>query len=442
VGAAEPVTLGAAIIGGGPAGAGLLLAARGSGQLDALLDLPARIVERDTGAVGLGALGRYWINSDSHAESFLRAIESAGEPVLTGALDSAAGRAVLACRGAPVALPDAAAFVSAACQELRAALAAEGRDPMLTGLEAMSARRASTRWRLRCRRLPGGEDITLEADSLVLATGARQVNERLEREPVAGGAPLLPRFAGKVMQSDVLLTRAGTAAAILRLQGLAAPQVAVVGGSHSALACAQLLLDATPRIRFGEAGVTVLHRRPLRLTYQTPAAALAEGYADFGPDDVCSKTGRVYPLGGFRSDARDLLRRAWGLGGDGPEQRLRLHRLAPGADANAERVLAEADLIVAAFGYRPRALPLFRAGGTRIALHAESADDAPLVDGRSRVLAADGTAVPGVFGIGIAAGFPLSGTHGERSFRGQANGLALWHGEIGAAIVSALLAAD
>ena len=112
------------------------------------------------------------------------------------------------------------------------------------------------------------------------------------------------------------------------------------------------------------------------------------------------------------------------------------------APTRGQRVLADADLIVAAFGYRPRALPLFGAAGTRIALHAESADDAPLVDDRSRVLAADGTPVQGVFGIGLAAGFPLSGTHGERSFRGQANGLALWHGEIGAAIVSALLAAD
>ncbi|MBD0273263.1 MAG: aminotransferase DegT, partial [Acetobacteraceae bacterium] len=140
--------------------------------------------------------------------------------------------------------------------------------------------------------------------------------------------------------------------------------------------------------------------------------------------------------------ARDLLRRAWRLGGCGPEPRLRLHRLGRDPDAEAERILEEADLVVAAFGYRPRALPLFDVEGERIALRAETAAAAPLVDGRSRVLAADGGPVGGVFGIGLAAGYPLRGTHGEESFEGQANGLSLWHGEVGAAIVRDLLAAQ
>ena len=157
---------------------------------------------------------------------------------------------------------------------------------------------------------------------------------------------------------------------------------------------------------------------------------------------MCAKTGRVFPLAGFRADARDLLRRAWTLGGCGPEPRLRLHRLGgAAADAEAARILEEADLIVAAFGYRPRALPLFEANGARIALGAETNAAAPLVDGRSRVLGVDGAPLPGVFGIGRAAGYPLRGTHGEASFEGQANGLALWHGEVGAAIVRDLLAA-
>ena len=343
-----------------------------------------------------------------------------------------------------MALSTAAAFLAGACEELRGALAASGRDPFLTGLDAVSAsRKMRGGWRVRCRaanRGAEGWEIELEAGSLVLATGAREPPDRLLREVVAGG-PLLPRFAGKVVQSSALLSPAGAAAAVGRLAAGAAPNVAIVGGSHSAVACARLLLDDSPGLRFGEGGVTVLHRHPLRLTYASEAAALAEGYTAFGPADVCARTGRVFPLAGFRSDARDLLRRAWGIGGCGPEPRLRLHRLGRGPDAEAERILAEADLIVAALGYRPRALPLFDAEGQRIVLHAETAAGAALVDARSRVLAADGSPLEGVFGIGLAAGFPLRGTHGETSFEGQANGLSLWHGEIGAAIVRDLLAA-
>ena len=340
-----------------------------------------------------------------------------------------------------MALSTAAAFLAGAFEELRGALAASGRDPFLTGLDAVSARRAARGgWRVHCRAVGGGGEIELDAASLVLATGAQERPERLLREVVAGG-PLLPRFAGKVVLSSALMSPAGAAAAAERLAGRASPKVAIVGGSHSAVACARLLLDASPGLHFGEGGVTVLHRRPLRLTYASEAAALAEGYAAFGPEDVCARTGRVFPLAGFRSDARELLRRVWGLGGCGPEPRLRLHRLGRGPDAEAERILAEADLVVAALGYQPRALPLFDDDGESIALHAETAAGAPLVDSRSRVLAADGAPVEGVFGIGLAAGYPLRGTHGEPSFEGQANGLSLWHGETGAAIVRDLLAA-
>ena len=440
IGAEAPARFGAIVVGGGPAGAGLLLAARGAGLLDALLDQPLCIVERGT-AVGAGELGSHAIRSDSNGDSFLRALEAPGTPLLSPAFETPAGREMLRQRGGPVPLATAATFLAGAAEGLRAALAAAGRDPFLTGHEAVSANvSGSGGWRVLCRG-GDGRDIALEAASLVLATGADQRSERLEREVVAG-RPLLPRFAGKVVQSSEVLSRDGGAAIRARLAALPFPKVAIVGASHSAVACARLLLDAAPELGFGEGGVAVLHRQPLRLTYQNPAEALADGFGDFGPDDICARSGRVFPLAGFRNDARDLLRRAWNLGGCGPEPRLRLHRLAAGADAEADRLLAEADLIVAAFGYRPRALPLFDAAGARIALRAETGGpSAPLVDARSRVLDAEGVPVSGVYAIGLAAGYPLRGTHGEASFQGQANGLSLWHGEVGAAIVRDLLAA-
>jgi predicted oxidoreductase len=62
-----------------------------------------------------------------------------------------------------------------------------------------------------------------------------------------------------------------------------------------------------------------------------------------------------------------------------------------------------------------------------------------MVDGHSRVLDATGRAVPGVFRLGLSAGFPLAGTHGEASFHGVANGLSLWNADIGDGIVHAVL---
>lgn len=64
-----------------------------------------------------------------------------------------------------------------------------------------------------------------------------------------------------------------------------------------------------------------------------------------------------------------------------------------------------------------------------------------MVDRHCRVLDAGGAAVPGLYGIGLAAGFvPWGRLGGEASFVGQANGLWLWQNDVGMMIVDQLLA--
>jgi hypothetical protein len=105
-------------------------------------------------------------------------------------------------------------------------------------------------------------------------------------------------------------------------------------------------------------------------------------------------------------------------------------------------VLAEADLVVACLGYRPLALPLFDEHGEKLMLASDTARRG-LVDGGCRVLDEHGVSVPGVYGIGLAAGFvPHGRLGGEPSFSGQANGLWLWQNDVGALIAEALLAND
>ncbi len=60
-------------------------------------------------------------------------------------------------------------------------------------------------------------------------------------------------------------------------------------------------------MRFGEGGLTLFHRRPLRVYYTSPEAAFADGYHEFGPSDLCPVTKRVFRLAGLRLDSRELL---------------------------------------------------------------------------------------------------------------------------------------
>lgn len=429
--------IGTLIVGAGPAGMGILLAARGSGQLQALLDAGLAVLD-DSQRIGTGELGRHAIRSDSFADSFLASAAVDAAPSLAPLLQHGAGAQLASQRGGPVPLKLVADYMGEVSEHLRRWLQQHHYDPFVPGARAVRSRRQANGDWLTEYRDTNGATRTIRSRHLVLATGAAQSLPLLEQTTVAG-LPLLPRFSGKVMLSGELLDHDGARLLAQRLAGIDQPRVVVIGGSHSAMSSALVCLqhwDAHP----GQNGrVSVLHRRPFRITYQTPAVAIAEGYRDFGPEDICPRSGRVFPLAGMRSDSRHLLRRCWQLGDAAAEPRLQLLQLAPHNQAEAARLLEQAHLIIAALGYRPRALPLFEVDGTPIPLQVHG-QGKPMVDASSRVLDHAARPISSLYALGLSAGYPMAGVHGEPSFQGEANGLSLWHGELGAAIVNQILA--
>ena len=419
------------VVGGGPAGFAPFVAASKSGRLDAVLARGVIIVERSA-SVGRGRIGNYLISSDSAAEAFLSAIIGNPDPRLAALADHPATRAVARFRGGPVPLPLVGDFMAMIGAALARIVDASSPSRMLTGCEVLHSRReANGLWLSRLRRVSDGQEATCLSRQLVIAAGGRQAEQRLLEEPVAG-EPLLPRYRDRLVQSDEVLTPDGLARLVGRLADKPQPKVAIIGGSTSALSVAHALLSRTT-LGFGPAGVTLLHRRPLRVFYPSAEAALAEGYSEFGPDDICPLSGFVYRLAGFRLDSRELVMRLRGIGGRPPEPRLASHRLDCESAATSRAILDAADSIIACIGYTPAVLPLHAADGSRITL--SSGREAPLVDGQCRVLDAVGHPVENVYGIGLAAGFvPRGRLGGERSFSGQANGLWLWQNDIGAII--------
>jgi hypothetical protein len=279
--------------------------------------------------------------------------------------------------------------------------------------------------------------LTIQAKRLILATGATQPEIRLNREIVAG-CPVVDRWGDRIMQSGDVIGSGGLAQVAARLADKANPKVAILGGSTSAMAVAHALLNRLPDIQFSEGGVTLFHRRPLRVYYTSPEEAYADGYTEFGPDDLCPITNRVYRLAGLRLDSRELLMQLRGIGGRPPEPRMHLHLLRQ-HDPEAVRLIDSADIVVAALGYRPRALRILGKDGAEVPLFAQTGPAAPLVDDYCRVMDNRGNPIPGLFGIGLAAGFvPQGKLGGEPSFSGQANGLWLWQNDIGSIIVKAI----
>jgi hypothetical protein len=427
------------IVGAGPGGLAPLFAAAYDGRLRELLSGGVTIVEQGT-AVGAGDLGRYAISSDSAAEAFLDVVMRTTEPGLAALQNHPTVNLLAASVGQAIPLKQAASFLSLIGETMCNLVETSARGSVFTQHRALFTRRLRPGlWstRVRCERT--GAEKDLFSRSVILATGASQPLSRLYKEEVAG-APLLPLYKDKLVQSGESLTTDGLATLEARLKRISSPRIVVVGGSTSAGSVASMMLYHSS-LKFAEGSVVLMHRRPLRIFYPSASEALAEGYTEFGPQDICQISGRVYRLAGFRLETREMIMRARGIAGRPPEPRLRLFDLKKEETwGEARRLLDEADVILVGLGYRPRALPVFGYDDKPVSLMADSDAMRPLVDDECRVLDAQDKPIDGLYGIGLASGFVPSGAlGGERSFRGQANSLWLWQHELGLKILDAVL---
>jgi hypothetical protein len=428
------------VVGGGPAGTALLTAASKIGRLGELAQAGLAIIDRNE-RIGAGKLGRYAINSDSTAETFLTSIKDSSFPSVAALAGHEAARQISGHIGdLGVPLSKVGDFLDVLGDRLHGLVEGAG-GSVLTGQEVLrSDRTAQNLWKTRIRDRRTGIEAEILSRMLVIATGGHQPLTKLRDEYVAG-VPLAANYEDKLVQSDEILALSGLEMVRNRIAGRSRARIAIVGGSTSAVTAANKLLKGEPALGLAEGAITLLHRRPLRPFYPSASAALAEGYDDFGPQDICPISGFVYRLAGFRLEARELIMKALAIGGRQSDPRFQLHRIAGPDDEEAVRILDRADLVVAALGYRPHVLPLFDGGGQPIALAAHGAGRPAMVDNECRVIGADGDPVPDLFGIGLAAGFvPHGDLGGEPSFSGQANGLWLWQNGVGFRIVEQLLA--
>jgi len=426
------------VIGGGPAGTAMLTSATKRGLLPDLAASGLMVIERGN-AIGGGRLGRYAITSDSTAQTFLTAVRGNVHPELARLVDHPAGRAVATHEGAlGVPLTEVGPLLRATGDRLTDIVRANG-GVVLTGHEALGAKRVGEGlWSVQVRRLADGHVFEQLARNIVVATGGHQPLDRLATQRVAG-AGLIELASGRLLQSDDVLTTGGFEKVADILTGKRAPKIAVIGGSTSALTTIALLLKSQPPLPLGAGAITLLHRKPLRPFYHSVEAAHAEGFTDFGPDDICPVSGFVYRLAGFRLEARDLVLRMLGIDGRVPDPRVALHRITGDDDTVARAAIAEADLVIAALGYRPIAMPIADRDGAQMPLAAH--DGKPMVDRHCRIVDDQDTPIPGLYGLGLAAGFvPWGALGGESSFSGQANGLWLWQNDVGLMIIDQVMA--
>lgn len=393
------------VVGLGPAGRGLLSALHAGGTVEEVCRDGLVVVEPGLHPGG-GSLGSYAVRSDSAAAVFATCVEDvAGEPELARSAALAEMRAVP--DGQSIRLGVVGELLRDATPPLVRRTAALGADVRLgtrvagvvadgsrllvrtiTGDPAVPGGGAAARDVVGDAR-PGREEV-IEVDQVVMAVGGTPYI------PVAVGA--LPTAA--LAHSDLLLRSAGLAAVLRDLPG--DPRIVIVGRAHSAFSVADRLLSTPPSAAWSPGAVTVATRGRVRVTYPDAAAATADG-AVFTSDDVCPQSGRVWRLCGLRGDAAARFR----LARDGADPRLVVRTV---TGPHLARLAGEADLVVAATGYRSAALDLVD-GAAEVA--------------QGQVRSRSGQVIPGVWSLGLGSGSRREPGIGEPSYDGPLDGV--WH---------------
>jgi len=423
----RPSILSTVIIGGGPGGLGPLIWAAQNDRLPGWLDRGVILLERG-GRLG-GSLGRYGINSDSLGGSYLECLAPDVIPEPMRRLRDDAVTADMALfRDAFPPLPLVDRYMGRIGQAIGEIVACHPASEIRLHTEARSVHLRPDGLVAVVAGSRTGAAHTLIAHTAVVAVGGRQT----WRDQTLAPGLAVADCRARLMPSNELLSREGLAEANEILRTAGDKRIVIVGGSHSAYAVAWALLELPGARQLGEGQLVILQRRPPRVFYPDAAAAAVDDYA-VDPGDLCPRTGRVNRMGGLRGHGRDIWRRIMARPGVVPETRIAIVDRADLSDAALRRLLDEAVLVAPCLGYRSATLPIIDAHGRRLALRADADGDA--VGDDCRLVLADGTALPNVYGIGLGTGFRPSLAMGcEPNFSGQANSLWLYQNDIGGTI--------
>lgn len=410
----KPDLIDVLIIGGGPAGTGLLLKALKDGGRSNFFDGRVALVEQSSQLIS-GNITQYQVNSDTLSDVFLECLEGEASSFLDVERLREQIEMVKSYKGKAIPLPRLECYFNKLGDLLQEALTAAGKCKfyMNTRVEKV----------VKCEDgifkayLSGGRG-PIKARQIVLATGGISKKTSGMDETFAG-AVVLTAYADKMIHSDALLRYGLNHDAQIALKNK--PKVVVLGGSHSAFSAAHYLLNKMSDIPLVEGDIQIWSTKLPKIYFNNKDEAVASGYRDFGEEDFCPVTGKLYRLAGLRMDGRALYMQMLGVGGGAVENRVMHHVYTNQARALEEQLKA-ATLIILAYGYRLNMMPFFDADGGEI--HFKGSTTNHWVNDNCELLDGEGRVIPNLFATGLATGFiPRGALGGEPSFEGQTNGI-------------------
>lgn len=414
------------IIGCGPAGLGIPIAADRIGELDKLLRAGVAFLDaRTKSRIGPGFFEETAIYSNSAAHDFLVSIQQNSRGAFYPVLHEPSAKRLEAHGGSLVDLRYVSDFLADVGRRLIRVLEDYPDSALISNAKVSQIfyDGPSPRTLTSVARNVG----TFISENLVLATGAK------EKQFHSKLYPDKTFLSSEIFKAENLQKLRG----ILRSSSTP-KRVTVFGASHSAFAVIDKLFEELDDINFPAESICLYARSDVRLFYENVEQALADGYKFDPVNDVCPKTGRVFRYGGLRGEAKELYRKIV----SGEEKRVKI--IAPKNirdERNYDGLAHFSDVVIDAIGYEANVIPIeYRSSGD---------DCGPLVDASgkievdefARVKDFDGDIIPGIYGIGHGHGIkPNQLIGGEPSSSNHpVDSVNIYHGPIGELIVRQLL---
>jgi hypothetical protein len=428
---------GCVVGGAGPAGMGLLFNALKSGAMPELAKEGLIIVDASSNP-GTGRLGDYRITANSVGDVFLDCLR---DPALRDVFEplehsAAYWRIRRQAQSAPQ-LADVAELLAEASTLVLDFIVERYGVELWSSATITEIVREGDEYQVWVE--SDGRSRRIRSRAVVLNLGGWQNPQHLLDSLADQGLAVPP--SAQIESADALLRMNAVQLRHLFATTLAAKgRVCVVGGSHSAFSVLENLADALEFAGLEE--VTLVHRSPIRLFYETAQAALDAGYVFDAARDVCPVSGRVNRSGGLRYRALDVGREALSKGQIGKTGvRVQLLQTRHGPADHFERArlaLAEADIVVQCTGYQPLLPALSHADGEPITLvEVKGGLDS---DPSGCPLDASGQRLHGLHLFGLGAGLGVDPRLGsEASFDGRIYGVWQFHHDASGVVIDSVL---
>lgn len=416
------------IIGGGPAGTGLLLKALKDGPGNKFLESRTAVVEKSSFLVK-GSITQYAVNSDTFSDVFLECLDGAtSESINIKKLKHEIDK-IKSFKGQSIPLKNLDIYYQKLGDLLKAYLESEKKCEFFMNSKVTKIMKLDNG---TFRIFIEGQKDTLVSRRVIIATGGTPKN--VSHDTLFSRTISLKKFSKKIIHSDALLKSGIPEDLSQELTNKS--KVVILGGSHSAFSAAHLLLNSGTGLSLNAGDIEIWSKSLPKIYFPSSEDAISHGYTDFTADDICPVTKKLYRLAGLRMDGRDLYMKMSGLTHSQKEERVIL-KCYKDQIKEMEKSLKDATLIVLAFGYKLNIFPLLTETNNFIELQGEETNH--WVNHKCEMLDTKGRVISGLYATGLATGFIPSGTlGGEPSFTGQTNGIWYYQNAIADQIISNL----